>query len=84
MTIGLFSTSRAITLAQNAEGVVSITDQKEGFIDGLLAEVTGLVNGGSTTSVGASHTAAELGKIFIGAKFRDNLAQLPGVGSLLS
>lgn len=61
MAIGLFSDSVAVTLAQNDAGVVSIASQTPGLVGGVTAELTGLINGGATTSVGASHTLAKAG-----------------------
>lgn len=58
--MSLFSESRAVTLAQAADGVVSITKQEAGLIPGLLAEATGRLNGGMSTSVGLSHTLAAI------------------------
>lgn len=61
--IGIASDSVALTLAQNDAGVVSIASQTPGLVGGLTSELTGLINGGQTTSVGLSHTIASVGLV---------------------
>lgn len=59
--IGIASDSVALTFAQTDAGVVSIASQAPGLVGGLTAELTGLINGGQTASVGLSHTLASAG-----------------------
>lgn len=64
--IGPFSSSVSVTLNQDAAGLVTIASQEAGFVPGLVAELTGLVNGGKTTSVGMTSTVANVAKMLSG------------------
>jgi len=80
MAISPVSDSYGIKFKSNATtGVPEIDGTPEkGFVPGLMNEVTGLINGGATTSVGASHTVAEGAKMILGARLKDQIAGMPG------
>lgn len=79
MAISAFSKSRSVTLAQATDGTVSVSAQTEGVVAGLTAELTGLFNGGSTTSVGLSSTAAKLATVYGGMAAQRMLLNVPGL-----
>lgn len=66
MTISVTSDSRGYTLAQAADGTLSVSAQEAGLVKGLTSELTGMLNGGETGSVGMSHTVAEVAKVGAG------------------
>lgn len=74
MTIGLFSPSVALTFDRTDAGVVSITNQEAGLFPGVVAELTGMLNGGRTGSVGMSSTVATTAKVLAGVAVANRTA----------
>lgn len=48
-----------------------LANVKEGIVNALISEVTGLLNGGKSASVGMGHTTAEVLKFWGGATIRN-------------
>lgn len=59
--MGMFSTATSFELAQATDGTLSVSKQSSGLAAGLMSEVQGLFNGGTTGSVGMSHTIVAVG-----------------------
>lgn len=57
--MGFMSTSKNFKLKEDASGNLAIDTQGTGFMNGLLAKVTGLFDGGMTGATGAAHTTFE-------------------------
>lgn len=57
----LMSASKALDIVENEDGTFTTTKSGDGLAKGLMAEVTGLFNGGKTHSVGLSHTVFAIG-----------------------
>jgi len=57
----MFSNAISYELAQATDGTLSISKQTPGLVSGLMGELQGLFNGGTTGSVGMSHTAFAVG-----------------------
>jgi len=68
MTISLIGASANYTLTADATtGALSIASQGTGVVNGIIAELTGLFNGGATGSTGLSHTLMEATKVLLPA-----------------
>jgi len=68
MTLSIASSSQNYTLAADpTTGKLSVSAQDVGFVNGVIAELTGLFNGGATGSTGLSHTVAEATKLLLPA-----------------
>jgi hypothetical protein len=77
--MSMFDTSRYYKLAVSEAGVISVAEQGEGLAQGLLNEVTGILDGGLTGAVGMAHTAADAAKIYAGMFVQRKLVGLPGL-----
>lgn len=66
MAISIASPSVALNLTSNESDVVSIASQEKGFVKAAIADVTGMLNGGSTAAVGLASTVMTVAKVGAG------------------
>lgn len=57
--MGILSTSKNFKLKEDAAGSLAIDTQGTGLVNGLIAKVTGLFDGGMSGATGAAHTLFE-------------------------
>lgn len=65
----LMSASKALDIVENEDGSFTATKLGDGLVKGLMAELTGIFNGGKTHSVGLSHTVFAVGVSAVAAAY---------------